>query len=200
MLTDHTPDTLRTFERDVAARFNAGDIRAPVHLQSNCEEQLIDIFRDVSAHDWVCCSWRSHLHCLLKGVPPSSLMADIVAGKSIALCYPEYRIISSAIVGGILPIALGLAWSIKREGSSEHVWCFAGDMTAETGVFYECYKYAARQDLLITFVVENNEMSVCTVTEEVWGKNIFEAKNTGFINYTYKNPWPHAGAGQRVQF
>ena len=46
------------------------------------------------------------------------------------------------IVGGIIPLALGVALALKIKGSNRRVWCFVGDMTSETGVFHECYKYA----------------------------------------------------------
>lgn len=125
MITSHTVDSLQTFERTIASDFDSALIRAPVHLEGGNEEQLLDIFRDVRPQDWVLCTWRSHLKCLLKGVPPQRLREDILAGRSITLTYPEYRIVSSAIVGGVLPIATGIALSIKRE--SERLADMAGD-------------------------------------------------------------------------
>src|SRR5215831_4668840 len=85
MITNHTPDTLKEFEQQIAEDFNAGKIRAPVHLAGGNEEQLIDIFSAVTKSDWVLTQWRSHYHCLLKGVPPERLRADILAGRSITL-------------------------------------------------------------------------------------------------------------------
>ena len=105
---------LIAFEDTVAEYFNAAKIRAPVHLYSNNEEQMIDIFKKIRPQDWVFCSWRSHYQCLLKGVPSDLVMERIVEGKSIALCFPDYNVYSSAIVGGVLPISVGTAMSIKR--------------------------------------------------------------------------------------
>ena len=76
---------------------------------------MIDIFRDIRLQDWVLCSWRSHYQCLLKGVPPQELKAKIMQGCSIALSFPKYRILSSAIIGGVLPIAVGLGIAVKRK-------------------------------------------------------------------------------------
>ena len=59
----------------------------------------------------------------------------------------------------MLPIALGVALSIKFKKKKEMVWVFLGDMTYETGVFYECYKYAKNFNLPIKFVVEDNNLS-----------------------------------------
>jgi TPP-dependent pyruvate/acetoin dehydrogenase alpha subunit len=192
-------EELIAFEKDIAAEFNAGHIRAPIHLDGGNEEQLIKIFKQVYPDDWVCCSWRSHYKCLLHGVPPEILKRDILAGKSITLCYPERRIISSAIVGGILPIALGIAWSIKRAGGKNRVWCFVGDMTSATGMFTECVVYSQGHNLPLDFVIEDNGKSVCTPTQETWG-DPFKADAPGVLAFHYKLPWPHSGAGVRVNF
>ena len=141
-ITQLTPEDLIRFEENIAEEFNAGKILAPGHLYYGCEQPMLDVFEDVAPDDWVMCSWRSHYQCLLKGVPPEQVKAEIIAGHSITLCFPEHRIFSSAIVTGILPIATGVALGIKRRGGHEKVWCFIGEMTAETGLAYECIKYA----------------------------------------------------------
>src|SRR4029079_19464874 len=111
----------------------AGQIRAPVHLAGGNERQLVELFRDIPASDWICCSWRSPYHGLLHGVPRETVRTAILAGHSIALCFPQHRVISSAIVGGIAPIAVGLALGIKRRGGPERVHVFIGAMTAVSG-------------------------------------------------------------------
>ena len=197
-----TKKQLVDFETDVANCFNNAMIKAPIHLYDGNEEQMIDIFKCVEPEDWVFCSWRSHYQCLLKGVPQKQLKQDILAGKSITLCYPEYKIYSSAIVTGNIPIATGTALDIKRKGGTNHVWCFVGDMTSETGTFFENWKYAVNHDLPITYVIENNGKSVCTETSKVWNTNeLYFAKETRkIIYYEYQTKYPHAGAGQRIQF
>ena len=193
-----TAEELIAFEADIAAEFNAGRIRAPVHLSGGNETDLIQYFEDyVRPEDWLALTWRSHYACLMKGVPPARLKADIMAGRSITLAYPDFRIISSAIVGGSIPIALGIALSIKRRGGAEKVHAFVGDMAERTGIFHECAQYARGHDLPLRFVIENNGKSVCTPTNEVWGTKGSPYPN---FSYSYELPWPHAGAGQRVQF
>ena len=197
-----TKEQLVAFETDIANCFNNAMIKAPIHLYDGNEEQMIDIFKCVEPKDWVFCSWRSHYQCLLKGVPQEQLKKDILAGKSITLCYPEYNIYSSAIVTGNIPIATGAALDIKRKGGTNHVWCFVGDMTSETGTFFENWKYAVNHDLPITFVIENNGKSVCNETSKVWNSDeLYFAKETRkIIYYEYQTKYPHAGAGQRIQF
>jgi TPP-dependent pyruvate/acetoin dehydrogenase alpha subunit len=198
-----TASDLINFETDIANLFNAGKIRAPVHLYSGNEEQMIEIFREVRPEDWVCCSWRSHYQCLLKGVPPEDVRAEILAGRSISLCFPEYRVVSSAIVGGILPIAVGVALGLKRRGEPGRVHCFMGDMTAETGIANECIKYSHNHQLPIRFIVEDNGKSVCTDTRQAWnqaGLTAEQSPHPMVVYYKYQTKYPHAGAGVRVQF
>lgn len=200
-----TKDQLIAFEDDIAECFNQKLIRAPIHLDNGNEEQLINIFKQyqINENDWICCSWRSHYKCLLKGVPQDKLKEDILAGKSISLCYPEYRIISSAIVGGILPIALGLALSINITNNTERVFAFSGDMTAEHGSFYECAKYAHNYQLPLYMIIEDNNKSVCTPTKDIWkGEELVFEKSCGdrIIYYKYESKWPHSGSSQRVNF
>ena len=194
---------LIAFEDSIAELFNGGQIRAPVHLYSGNEEDLIQIFKDIKNQDWVFCSWRSHYQCLLKGVEPYVLRNAIVEGRSIALCFPEKRIFSSAIVGGQIPLALGVALEIKRSQKAEQVYCFIGDMTSETGIAQSAFQYAQNFDLPIKFVIEDNNLSVCTNTRKVWGSDKLRyelSNNPKIISYKYSNKYPHAGAGTRVQF
>lgn len=200
-----TKEDLISFENEICEEFNKGHIKAPIHLYSNNEIQMIEIFTQIKENDWVFCNWRSHYQCLLKGVDKETLKKDILLGKSIALCYPLHKIYSSAIVTGNIPIAVGVAIDEKLKNSENHVWCFVGDMTAETGAFHENYKYAINHDLPITFIIEDNFKSVCTDTQKVWNKE----KHTYFgtsgkfpkiIYYQYNNKYPHAGSGARIQF
>lgn len=198
-----TPQQLIDFETDIAGEFNAGKIRAPVHLYFGNENEIIRVFQAIRKEDWVFCSWRSHYQCLLKGIPPAEVKAEIMAGRSISLCFPQYRILSSAIVTGVLPIALGVALGIKRRKAAEKVWCFMGEMTSETGVAHECIKYARSHELPIHWVIEDNEKSVCTDTRKTWNlsKLTYEDVQAPDITYyRYASKYPHAGAGQRVQF
>jgi pyruvate dehydrogenase E1 component alpha subunit len=190
------------FENKVCIAFKNKEIRAPVHLYSGNEETMISIFQDIRHQDWVFASWRSHYQCLLKGVPEELLMDDIKKGKSISLCYPEYKIFSSAIVGGIIPIANGVALAIKRKNTDEKVYCFVGEMTAETGCFNENYKYSVNFDLPITWIIEDNGKSVCTDTRKTWNadKLSYEDKMPKIIYYKYHNKYPHAGVGERIMF
>lgn len=198
-----TKEELIEFEEEIAALFNVGKIRAPIHLYYGNEEAIIEVFRAIRAQDWVFCSWRSHYQCLLKGVPKDRVRDEILAGRSISLCFPEQRVFSSAIVGGVLPIAVGAAMSIQQRGEDAKVYCFMGDMTAETGIAHESIKYSRNHRLPIRFIIEDNAKSVCTDTRETWNQPrlTYEEVNDEYISYyRYETKYPHAGAGMRVQF
>jgi pyruvate dehydrogenase E1 component alpha subunit len=201
-MKNYTPEELVAFETMIGECFNNAMIKAPIHLYDGNENQMIDVFKNIKDEDWVFCTWRSHYQCLLKGVPQEVLKQDILDGKSITLCYPDYRIYSSAIVTGSIPIATGLAFDIKRKGEANHVWCFVGDMASETGTFFENWKYAVNHDLPITYIVEDNNKSVCTETRKVWNceKLYFQEEKPKVIYYQYQTKYPHAGAGKRIQF
>jgi pyruvate dehydrogenase E1 component alpha subunit len=202
-MTIWTNSSLKAFESEIASYFNNGEIRYPVHLSDGNEDALIEIFANVKPQDWVFCSWRSHYQCLLKGVSADKLTRAIRSGRSIALCFPEHRIFSTAIVGGQLPISVGAALAIKQSGSSEHVWCFLGDMTSETGSAQSAITFAENLDLPITFVIEDNGVSVLTDTRKTWNSKQLryeKNKSSKIVSFKYTSSYPHAGAGVRVQF
>ena len=202
----YTVEELIEFENEIADCFNNAQIKAPVHLYNGNEGQIIEVFKkhNIGKDDWVLGSWRSHYQCLLKGVPKEELKEAILNGRSISLCFKEYRVFCSGIVTGALPIAVGIALDIKRKGEQNKVYCFMGDMTSETGMAHECIKYARNHKLPIHFIVEDNGKSVCTDTRATWNqeKLTYEDISDEYVTY-YRytlDKYPHAGAGIRVQF
>ena len=193
-----TKEELISFETEVKERYESGEILAPVHLSKDNEDELIEIFQYVNPNDWVFSAWRNHYHALLHGFDRQQLMDDIVAGRSMATSSNKNRFYSSAIVGGIIPIALGTAMAIKRKDLNRKVWCFIGDMTFETGVFHESYKYAKNFELPIQFVVEDNNLSVHTPTDAAWG--VRQEVPEDVVYYRYENGYPHHGTGAWVNF
>ena len=192
-------DDLIAFEDDIISHWENGEIRGPIHLSNGNESELIKIFNKVGIDDWVFSTWRSHYHALLHGIEPSVLKQKIMDGKSITIIDKDSKFYSSAIVNGILPIALGVAQSLKLKNSNEKVWCFIGDMTFETGFFYETHKYARNFDLPLYFVVEDNEVSTNTPTSHTWN-NIQREIPKDVIYYKYKSKYPHYGTGKWVVF
>lgn len=203
METGLTKQDLHQFELEIFQLFKDKKISSPIHLRSGNEEILIELFKQIKHEDYCFFTWASHLECLLKGVPREEVKASILRNKSIALSFKEYKILSSAIVGGTAPIATGVAMGLKlRNETNQHVWCFIGDMSFYTGIVQESIRYSEVNDLPITFVIADNGMSVLTPTREVWGNDIVEMtkKSKKCIRYEYVNGFPHAGVGEKVLF
>ncbi|MFP4446645.1 MAG: thiamine pyrophosphate-dependent enzyme [Desulfosudaceae bacterium] len=206
-------EELIAFEERIQDLFEAGEIRAPVHLSGDNEDALMEIFQEYRPGEWIFSTWRNHYHWLLSGRDPAELERQIRAGDSMSI-FGE-RFFTSSIVGGIAPIALGvaLALQLKEEGAekeesspkteteglraaSSRVWCFLGDMAAAGGLASECIRYAEGHDLPICFVIEDNGLSVSTETAKAWGTR--GAKK--IRRYHYRRKYPHAGTGRYVVF
>ena len=192
-----TKKELIGFEKDIVRMYLDKKIMSPVHLSGGNEDALIRIFKDVKKKDWVFSCHRSHYHALLKGISPRWLKKEILNNRSISINNKRHRFFSSAIVGGCLPIAIGAGLALKLKGVSDRVWVFVGDMAAETGTFQECVKYAGRNSLPVTFIIEDNGLSVDTPTAKAWGR---ERAKPRIIRYNYKRIYPHQGCGTWINF
>ena len=193
-----TPEELIAFETKVKDTYEAGKIKGPIHLAKNNENELIEIFQYISKDDWVFVPWRNHYQAILHGVDKNKLFESICNGNSMHTNNVEPNFYSSSIVGGIIPLAVGAAMALKRKNKSNRVWCFVGDMTMETGVFHEAYKYAKNFDLPLEWVVEDNNMSVHTPTDMAWNKKMQIPNDV--ISYSYEMGYPHHGTGKWVNF
>lgn len=196
---NYSKEELIAFEDDIISHWENGEITGPIHLSNGNEEQLIEIFKKISPTDWVFSTWRSHYHALLHGVEKSNLKQKILDGKSITIVDKDSKFYASAIVTGTLPIALGVAKSIKYNGGSDKVWVFLGDMAFESGIFYEVHKYARNYDLPLYFVVEDNGVSTNTPTLDTWN-GIQREIPEDVIYYKYESKYPHYGTGKWVVF
>jgi pyruvate dehydrogenase E1 component alpha subunit len=193
-----TKSELIEFEKEISELFLQRKISVPIHLSGGNEDILIDIFKNIKKNDWVFSTHRNHYHALLKGIDKKKLKNIILSGESMHIYDNKVNFFTSSIVGGVLPIALGVAISIKRKKENRKVYVFVGDMCGEMGIFNECTKYAARNSLPITFIIEDNGVSVDTNTQRVWGIGINKKPN--IIRYKYNRVWPHTGVGKWVQF
>lgn len=179
------------FEKDIESHFLEGAIRAPVHFSQGNEQQLIDIFaqNDIgNGKNWCFSNHRSHYHALLHGIPPAWLKEQILSGRSMHINSKEHKFMTSSIVNGCVPIAVGVAMALKRQQSLDKVWCFVGEMASSVGIFAENSKYASLNDLPITFVVEDNGLSTNTPTKSAWGSDYLAPK---VIRYQYERGCAH---------
>lgn len=193
-----TPEELIDFETRVKEKYEKGEIGGPIHLSKNNEKELIEIFQYIHQEDWVFVPWRNHYQALLHGVDQDKLFNSISDGNSMHTNNVKPNFYSSSIVGGIIPLALGTAMALKEQKSYKRVWCFVGDMTMETGIFHEAYKYAKNFDLPLNWVIEDNNMSVHTPTDMAWKYRQLAPSDA--IYYRYDMGYPHHGTGKWVNF
>jgi len=201
-----TKEELKAFSDEIGQLFNDGKILCPVHLSYGNEEQLLRIFEKVSQNDWILSTWRSHSHYLCSGRDKEELKKQIMEGHSMHIF--GHRFYTSAIVGGIAPIAVGIGYALKQKKDKSLVWCFLGDMGASTGIAMESIRYACGNDLPVRFVIEDNQLSVKTKTRECWGCtkcehglrdrflfscDLYDCDNVRY--YRYERVKPHAGNG-----
>jgi TPP-dependent pyruvate/acetoin dehydrogenase alpha subunit len=207
----YSVEELRAFEASVIELYEQGKIRGPVHLSHGNEEPLIEIFKEVKESDWVFSTWRNHYHALLKGIPETWLMDEILASRSINISNGDYKFHTSAIVCGTLPIACGVAAALKLQDKKDKVWCFIGDMTSRTGMFKDCSDYAKLNNLPIRFVIEDNGFSTNTPTQSAFYLDNHKTRRTEGLGkvfrlddytyyYTYVRKFPHVGIGKFINF
>ena len=199
-----TKQNLLNFEKDIYNLYSEGKIKGVIHLSGGNEKELLDIFKEVKENDWVFSTHRNHYHSLLKSQNSNWVKEQIMKGRSMHISSNKYKIFTSSIVGGIIPIALGVALSIKKRNQNSHVWCFIGDMASQMGCFHEALKYAEGYNLPLMFVIEDNNYGVYTPTWKTWEvtrPTIWEVKKREhLIYYQYERIYPHHGTGKWVHF
>lgn len=205
MKNKFTSEDLINFERDIIQEWKKGNTYGPIHLSGSInkvqEDFLVNLFNnEINEKNWIFGTHRSHYIALLKSQDEKWLMDEIInKAHSSHINSKKHRIFSSAIVGGNIPIALGVALANKLEKKDEYVYCFVGDMAAQMGCFWEAVKYAIGYDLPIKFIIEDNEIGCDTPTKEVWKENI-NISSPKIIHYKYKRLYPHCGCNFIINF
>lgn len=148
---------------------NMADVYSPVHLSLGHEGVAADIHEVIRPEDWLFSTHRNHHHYFAKGGDEQSLWDEIAGlpsgvnggfAGSQSVSSEALNFHSSAIVGGLVGVAVGAAQALKLDGSKAISVCCVGDAGTEQGVFYEALNFAVLHRLPIAFIVENNGMSV----------------------------------------
>lgn len=189
-----TKEDLIAFEKRICDLYLDNKLPFLFHLSGGNEDQLINIFKEIDEGDYVLSNHRCHYHALLHGIPADELENKILNGQSMFVYDRARNFFCSAIIGGTPAIAVGIAWALKRKGSSQKVWCFVGDGTEDSGHLHEAVRYADGWDLPVTFVIEHNDRSVETSNAERWGsKGYLDWSHSNKVfKYSYDITFPHA--------
>jgi pyruvate dehydrogenase E1 component alpha subunit len=166
---------IRTFEDKCVQLYSAGEIRGFVHLYIGEEAVAVGVNQALTADDNIVSTYREHGHALARGLPVDSVMAEMYGkttgcsrgrGGSMHLFDVSRRFYGgNAIVGGGLPLAVGVALADKLRGDQRVTACFFGDGAVAEGEFHECMNLAALWDLPVLFCCENNFYAMGTAVE-----------------------------------
>ena len=157
----------RIFEQRAYQLFLEGLVKGTSHLAIGQEAIAAGFAAAMQPSDLTFCTYRGHIHTLLRGAPPGRLMAELL-GRATGVCggkggsmhvtwAPGGAMGSYAIVGAHLPIAVGAAWAAAERGSGQVSVCFFGDGATNIGAFHEALNLASVWNLPVVFVCENNQ-------------------------------------------
>lgn len=168
----------RCFEDKCAEMYYRGKMFGFVHLYNGQEAVSTGVIQALRPkHDWVCSTYRDHVHALSVGVPVRQVMAELFGkeagcskgrGGSMHLFSKEHHLLGGyAFIGEGIPVALGAAFSSRygrdvlgNTGSDAVTAAFFGDGACNNGQFFECLNMAQLWKLPILFVVENNKWAI----------------------------------------
>jgi acetoin:2,6-dichlorophenolindophenol oxidoreductase subunit alpha len=156
----------RLFEKRAQDLFLEGLIKGTSHLALGQEAVAAGFAAALRPDDLVYCTYRGHVHTLLRGAPMGELMAELM-GRANGICggkggsmhltdIAHGAMGSYAIVGAHMPIAAGAAWAAQERETGQVVVCFFGDGTTNIGAFHEALNLAVVWRLPVVYVCENN--------------------------------------------
>ena len=163
---------IRETEKMVAEEYAKQEMKCPAHLSLGQEAVAVGVCFNLRPKDSVYAGHRGHGAYLAKGGGLKKMIAELYGkesgcaggrGGSMHLIDRKAGFMgTSAVVGGVIPIAVGDAFAAKLKGDNRFVVVFFGDGAVEEGVFYESMEFASLHKLRIIFVCENNGLAVNT--------------------------------------
>lgn len=157
---------IRRLEEKCAELYSATKIRGFLHLYIGEEAVAVGVMQALEPDDAVVATYREHGHALVRGVSAAAIIAEMYGkqagcsrgrGGSMHLFDAATRFYGgNAIVGGGLPVAVGLALADKMQGRRRVTACFFGEGAMAEGEFHECMNLAALWELPVLFCCENN--------------------------------------------
>jgi pyruvate dehydrogenase E1 component alpha subunit len=165
----------RRFEERCAEMYALQKIGGFCHLAIGQEAVSVGAMSTLQPDDYIFCSYRDHVHALVKGSDPGRVMAELFGretgvsrgkGGSMHLFDADCGMLGGhAIVGGHIPLATGVGFAIKYESKSQVVLCFFGEAAVNIGAFHESLNMAALWKLPCVYIVENNRYGMGTAIE-----------------------------------
>jgi 2-oxoisovalerate dehydrogenase E1 component len=166
---------IRLFEEKCAEVYTQEKIRGFLHLYDGEEAVAAGVIPLLETQDRLVATYREHGHALVRGVPMGTVLAEMYGkaegcaggrGGSMHLFSKDHNFYGgNAIVGGGLPMAVGLAMADKMQGTDAVTACFFGEGAVAEGEFHESLNLASLWDLPVLFVCENNGYAMGTALD-----------------------------------
>ena len=181
---------IRQFEDHCAELYGAGHIRGFLHLCDGEEAIAVGVMEALGPDDAVLSTYREHGHALARGIAMKPLMAELYGkrsgcsggrGGSMHVFDAATRFYGgNAIVGGGLPLAVGLALAEQMRGTRNLAACFFGEGAVAEGEFHESMNLAALWKLPVLFLCENNLYAMGTALTRSESQTDIQAKAAGY--------------------
>jgi pyruvate dehydrogenase E1 component alpha subunit len=147
-----------------------GQIHGTMHLSIGMEASAVGAIAALRSDDLILSTHRGHGHCIAKGADLNLMMAEFM-GKESGYCrgrggsmhiadIERGNLGANGVVGGGIPMAVGVGLSLKMQKLDEIILCFFGDGAANLGAFHEALNMAAIWTLPVVFVCENNQYAM----------------------------------------
>lgn len=176
----------RRFEEKAAESYALGKIGGFCHLYIGQEAVAIGAIHALRPDDYVMTAYREHVHALQCGIEPNAVMAELYGradgcsggkGGSMHMFSAEKNYLGGhGIVGGQIPLALGVAWKIRYKQEDRVIQVYCGEAAVNQGAFHESLNMAALWKLPMILIVENNRFGMGTAWEraaslyDIWQK------------------------------
>jgi len=162
----------RRAEERIRELYSEDEMKTPMHMSMGEEAIVAGVVQALKPDDQVFGTYRSHALYLIKTEDTDDFFAEMYGkdtallkgkGGSMHMCAPDHGFMgTSAIVAGIIPVAIGVAWANKQHNNRKVVAVFFGDGAVDEGDFWESLNSACLMKLPVLFVCEDNGLAVHT--------------------------------------
>jgi pyruvate dehydrogenase E1 component alpha subunit len=174
----------RRFEEKAEEAYAIGKIGGFCHLHIGQEGSAAGSIGPLREDDYVVAAYREHTQALAKGVDPRAVMAELYGktlgssggkGGSMHIFSADHGFMGGhGIVGGQVPLAVGMGWAIRYRGEDRVAMCFMGEAAVNQGALHESLNMASVWNLPVIFVVENNNYGMGTAWDRVSATRVEE--------------------------
>ncbi len=189
---------MRRLEESVYRKFHEAKIGGYLHRYDGQEALVAGVIPQLRLPgDYVLCTYRDHAHALACGTEPKAIMAELMGratgcalgkGGSMHLTDPERGFLGGdGIVGGPVPVSLGVGYALKYKGEGNICVCYFGDGAMNQGGVHEAFNMVGLYKLPVLYILENNQFAMGTSVERSTGQPDFVLKAQA-----------HGIAGERV--